>query len=183
MSLVLPAGSRVLAEDIKAITDAITDLIPIEYVLSSAETRTSTTTFTDSAILVALAANVTYDADFWCALLGAQAGDFKGQWTFPANATVTLWQLAPATSLSGVSDEGSVNYGAKLADSSSPLGTNFAGVLDGSNPVSMHQRLRVVMGSTAGNLRLQWAQNTSNATATTLCAGAKLSARRASSTG
>jgi hypothetical protein len=93
------------------------------------------------------------------------------------------WQLAPSTGLTGVSDEGSVNYGARLADASTPTSATFAGVLDASNPVSMHQRLRVVMGSTAGNLRLQWAQNASNATATTICAGAKLSARRASSTG
>jgi hypothetical protein len=174
------AGQKLTASALNAL---VTGFTAIEYVLGTNETRTSTTTMTDSAILVALAANTTYDVDFWCALLGAQAGDFKSQWTFPTSATVYVWQLAPATTLTGAADEGSVNFGARAVDTTSPTTPAFAGVLDTTNPVTMRQRLRVIVGVTSGNLRLQWAQSVSNATATTILAGAKLSARPASSTG
>lgn len=175
--MTLPAGSRLLAEDINRL------LGRVEAVLGADETRTSNTTFSDSALLVALEANKTYDVDFYGAIKGSNAGDFKSQWTFPANASVYVWQIAAATNLTGAADEGDTNYGARAEDTSSPTSPLFAGCLDTTNAVTVHQRLRVVMGNTAGNLRLQWAQNASSATATTLLKGAILKARLALSTG
>jgi len=104
-----------------------------------------------------VAANATYL--FTCYLDyegGTQnASDIKWTWTLPAAATLRYTRLS--VTLTGTAAIGGTFTGASVVTA----GTNGAATLMGALMVGS-----LVMSSTAGSLTLQWAQNTSSATAT-----------------
>ena len=103
--------------------------------------------------------------------VGAAIGtaDLKIAWTFPSGLTLSAQPFYIDTS-----------GGTRIAVQQIQTSVLAAGTAGAGNNTSMSLRGTVVVSSTAGNLQLQWAQNTSNATATSVLAGSVLWLQRIS---
>ena len=144
----------------------------VQYIVKTAdETVTSSTTLqNDDHLVLAAVANAVYvfALDLYITESTDYVGDSKMSFTCPTGATFDMHGAgAHATSFTGgTSSDG--EWIGKLATSSA--GATLAyGVGNVLTAVRVYGRL--VMSSTAGNLQLQWAQNTSDGTGTTLKAG------------
>lgn len=142
-------------------------------------TRTSTITRTaDPDLALALPANSTWEFTGALILTSAAnaAGDFSYEWQFPASATLTA-----------------VNHGMDIGLASGSVGTIEAVVQanqTGTSPTTAQNygcsttqtgvivTGRIVLAGTAGSLTLAWAQQSSNASGTTLQNGSYITARR-----
>lgn len=128
----------------------------------SADTpRSNTTTLAnDPDLSVPVVANGSYL--FLCGLFAAGAaistGDLKVTFTWPAGGNGKWWSAGFATA----SATPNFNVARTASGSTVAFGVNGA---SSSGAILLGSLLN---GSTAGSLTLQWAQNTSNATATTL---------------
>jgi len=137
------------------------------------ETVTSSTVLqNDNHLLLAMAANEIWEVRFKLMVTAAQAGDIKYAFTVPAGATVKHTYFGPVI---GVTATPFVTYSATLQDAAVD---RSPGILDVSDPTLVIIEAIVVCGATPGNLQLQWAQNTSNATATTVLANSCLIAHK-----
>ena len=92
---------------------------------------------------------------------GNSTGDFKMGWTFPASGTLAYLIVHTNTT-------GTVTVFQEV-DTSSPTGANNIGIL--STQMLVVADAYYVGGGTAGTVTLQWAQSTSDATATVVKAG------------
>lgn len=139
---------------------------------SSDESVTSSTTLQDDDELkFAIGANEKWVADFWIAGYSSSGTpDMKVAINIPSGATVTYWVVTSPSSQPSSGDLCS-----KLATSP---GTAFVCPLDQNGPHGYMVHVSVSNSTTAGDVVLQWAQNTSNATATTVKAGSSLEATR-----
>jgi len=158
------AGGRILAS-------AVQGVAPDAAYKGADESVTSSTALqNDDALFLALPVNSTWMAFAAIFYQGGNngAGDLKWQWTVPAGASAIGGHVSYFTSGVGV---GNVNLGAFANGATTVSGTNGAGH---SLPVLL--LMSVTIGSTAGNLQLQWAENTSNATPTIVKAGSLLAA-------
>lgn len=154
------AGSRILASLLRAVA-------PSAAFKGADESLTSSTALqNDDALFVALAASATYVFIGFANVTGAAigTGDWKGAFTAPSGATVTVECIAYPTTAAGTLNGNAVRGagGVMIAGVNGTAGSPV--VLIGS----------VINGATAGNLQLQWAQNTSSGTATTVKAGSFL---------
>lgn len=139
--------------------------------------RTSSTTMIDATgLTVPLAANATYLLDGYLAYLaGATTGDLRVALTVPTSTT-GHWALF-AADLNAVDAGGNVitrrleTFGD--ANFLTAGGSNY--ILPG---VMCTLRAYIATGSTAGNLQVRFAQNTTSTTATTIKAGSWLRAQR-----
>ena len=131
--------------------------VPLLVVKAADESITSSTAMqNDNELVLAIPANATFVFDCYLNWEGGIGGDIKWQWTGPAGYTLryTAAYRDPSTNNANVgtgSTGGTVNQ----------AGGNGAGSL---RAVMMNGS--VVTSSTAGNLQLQWAQNSSSGTAT-----------------
>ena len=118
------------------------------------ETVASSTTFQDddhSKFPVGI--NESYRVRFYLSNnAGTTPGGIKFAFTFPAGATVRYWQR---------NSSGAVGGRVAAATSGTVLAGPAAIAADGVHEIEVE----IVMGATAGAFVLQWAQNTSNATA------------------
>jgi hypothetical protein len=133
------------------------------------ESRTSTTTLEDDDdLFTSVVANGIYLAQWDLRVDGATAGDFKYAWTGPAGATMLWTSLGHDTA--GV-------FGAGVDGTA--IGTAIAhGTLGSGTPSHIWGSGTLVVSSTAGTFRMQFAQNASSATATKALAGSWLWVRR-----
>jgi hypothetical protein len=128
----------------------------------------NTTVANDSQLKFAVAASETYIFNIWLFLDAANATpDIKLTCTGPSGSTV-LWS------------PGQAMY---LVDATPTVGTVQASGVTASYFVDANLRPLVLQGTilngvTAGDLTLQWAQNTSSATATTIKAGSYIIATK-----
>jgi len=127
---------------------------------SADESATNNTLQNDDVLLFAIAANETWQFRFVVFVTSASATpDCQMAVTFPAAAT-------PVYGLAGI-DPASATFSNYVTTSGAALGVRIGAgelvmvVIEGS----------VLNGANAGNVTLQWAQNTTNATATTVVAG------------
>lgn len=135
---------------------------------SNTSRSTNTTLTADPVLTIPVVASATYDFELSLLYNGAatNAGDLKFQLSAPSGATFAGWDLAVTNPLgTGI---GSVTLSTVVVSygngTGNPLGCMVSGTLFTSG--------------TAGNLVLNWAQNTSSGTATTLMTGSKMSAAR-----
>jgi hypothetical protein len=152
------AGSRLTAAMAQGIA-------PLSAYKSSNQSVTSSATLVnDGALAIELQANAVYSFLLILGYNGASgAGNLKFGWSLPSLSTMGY-------SLYGNSTSGSATDGPWETASSVPaLGTSGTGTSLGAVAQGT-----VSTGSTAGPMQLQWAQNTSNATATTVLAGSVL---------
>lgn len=171
------AGSKLRAS---TVTSLITELRPISVVKTADTSRNSTIARTaDPDLTIALPVNSSWEFELVIIVTtdANAAGDFSGEMAFPAGAVIQFavhgLDLALPSGQSadlhadistrdGTSPSGSFDYGAAITDT----GIILLGVLE--------------MGSTAGNLTLNWAQQASNINNTNVRNGSYLTAHRIS---
>lgn len=152
------AGSRLTAAMLQGVA-------PLSAYKGTSQLVTSSTTLvSDSALAIGLQANAVYSFILVLGYNGASgAGNLKFGWALPSGSSMGY-------SLYGNSTGGSATDGPWETASSVPAlgtsgtGTNLGAVAQGT----------VSTGSSAGDMQLQWAQNSSSSTATTVLAGSVL---------
>lgn len=142
-------------------------------IVKSADTgRTSTTTLAaDPHLALAVAANATYSLDGFIDYDGVfGAGGLKVDWTLPASATMR-WSL-----LGNVVADTTQKAVTTTTDQTGSLSVGTYG----TGGTHTHTRLcgHVTTAGTAGTMTMRWAQNASNATATTVYAKSWIRLRR-----
>lgn len=144
---------------------------------ASDESVTSSATLqNDDSLLLSVEANATYELAAHIAYVGNTTGDIKFAFTWPSGSTLYWSGKGGVESDAGYGASGSTRQSVSFGDAS---GTAVA--YTGSTTVlSVHIMGCLVTSSIAGTLQLQWAQNTSNGTATTVKAGSFLRAQRRS---
>lgn len=133
---------------------------------SADEQVTNSTTYQDdNELLVPVVANAEYYMRFHLAVDGAQAGDIKMRFGVPAGATGFRWCQGPTV---GSTDRENTNMAVPVHGFTTdrPYGS-FAAT---NASIAVIERLHVQTAGTAGNVVLQWAQNTLSGTATAIIA-------------
>lgn len=134
---------------------------------SADESVTSSATLqNDNELSLAVAANKTYVFDVYLAYTAGTTGDFKAALTFPSGATAFA-------AISATDGSSWTTTGLQISSGGSVSG----GGLGVTIPVLQRWTGVLMVSSTAGTLQVQWAQNTSNGTATTVKAGSVMMLR------
>lgn len=116
---------------------------------------TGTTFQNDNHLLLPVVASAVYDLFLMCDFNSPAAADFKLQWTYPAGLTMRYGLHCIAV--------GGTNEFTFQSDQSTVQ------ILEGpAGRRTFFARGLVLVGGTAGTLQLQWAQNTANASDTTV---------------
>lgn len=150
---------------------------PLTSFADADTSRTSSTTFLDAdGLVVELEANSQYAIDGWISYVAGATGDLKVQLLVPTGAGGSWGMYALSTTSTG-------SVGTVQANRA-PVGAGNALTAGGSASFSgaMNALLRgyIATGDTPGELQLQFAQNTSNATATTIKEGSWIRAQKIS---
>lgn len=160
-------------QDITA--DLLNSMLPRIAWKTVSETVTSSTTLqNDNELFVPLEANATYfvhlfllhDSD------ATAAGDIKFGWAALSGATMQFGVHGANTSVTSSTGVTSVNMQSRAFNEVAAFGGG-----DSAGTAAFAEGIIITAG-TSGNLQLQWAQETSNAVATTVRVGSYLSARR-----
>jgi hypothetical protein len=166
------AGAKLRAS---VLSSLITELRPITARMSVNQTLTtsSTTLQNLTELVAAVVANATYDFTLIAAatVAAGTTEDVKYSFTWPTGATADWYSHGPATTLAAGTTAPDLEAVARLAASSGSDTTAF-GLTTSNTSQFLHGRL--VMSSTAGNLQVQAAQNTSGGNAVTVKAGSRL---------
>lgn len=140
------------------------------------ESVTSSTTLqNDNHLLVSVLTSAQYEIIVRLAVNGGASGDFKMAWTMPAGVTGQRFSAGPAVSSATSTADTTVR--ASGLTSSFTTEINY-GVFSTGQLSFIEETLYVVTAGTAGTVQLQWAQNASSATATTVVAGSYITVRR-----
>jgi hypothetical protein len=125
----------------------------------------------DDVLLMAVRANEVWQFEFHLRVTGGTGGDFKFDVTGPTAYTVLYTYEGFAADIT-VADGGE-----RL---STGLNEGSGGATVGTMGTTHYVSIQGIMtiGANAGNLKLTWAQGTSNGTATTVAAGSYLKATR-----
>ena len=153
MTLSVAAGGSATA----AFVDSIATL---GVVKPTDESLTSNTTMqNDNDLVLAVAASTIYEFTCYLSYTAASGDDLKWVWQGPSGAFLRYCALHNEGGTTGLSNS-NVNYGIASVVVAEGSGTGSGTV------VFMHGTLRT--GTTAGNLQLQWAQNVSSGSSTTV---------------
>jgi hypothetical protein len=118
----------------------------------------------DSQLSLPVEASTTYALEMYLDYSSATTPDAKVSLSVPASAT---WSVAPNGLLTSVAaTSGSIETASVTTAGSLTFGGNGAGTHVSANPVGW-----VKTAGTAGNVVVQWAQNTANASNTVLYTG------------
>jgi len=163
-------GQRLTADLLNA---NLVDFQPVQYVKTAATARSSTVTLAADPELQTISIGTgtwRIDAVFYFTVAAAASGGLRTQWAFSGtwNTPLRLCQ-GPGSNLAGVGTNGpsrilentSMTYNA--AQNADYQMGNSTGAF-----TAVREDAAEVVVSVAGNLSLQWAQNTSSANATTL---------------
>lgn len=147
-------------------------ILPIMAVKAANTSRTSTTTLAnDSELVIAIPEGGQYEIEGLLQFYGG-AGGFKRALTYDGTTHADGINVG---GLAHVNGTGSV---AAVLDATSTVSN---ATITAAAPGDYHHITGTAHFSTSGNLRIQWAQNSSNASATTLKAGSFLRARKLAS--
>jgi hypothetical protein len=125
--------------------------------------RSATTTYADDPHLTfAAEANAVYTMYGWIKYFADPTPDVKVQFSVPSGCLGEWGWLMPG---SGTLAAGTAGYSIRTESNDVSAGRTGYGTSNSDHMTPMGGVFR--MGSTAGNIALQWAQNTSDATATT----------------
>lgn len=126
------------------------------------ETVNNTATLqNDDALFVTPAINTVYTVDSYIVYDAATAADLTFAFTFPAGASLSWAVIGLATSVTAVT--GDMTAAARDRFASGVAGAIGAGGANVGGEVVAIIRGTLIMGATAGNLQLQWAQAVANA--------------------
>jgi hypothetical protein len=143
-----------------------------KYRTTNATKTSNTTLATDTQLTFTVDAGGVYVVEGL--LLHSGPGDFKMGWTFPSGTDGTWHGLGngvtviSGTSGGGTQQDTSSTWGYSVRTESTDLASprTYGGI--STNPYGVQVKATVRVGGTAGTFALQWAQGTSDATATTL---------------
>lgn len=154
-----------------AAADVNSWFIPLSAIKTADQSVTSSTTpVSDTELFVPLVATGSYQFECFLYFEGGAAGssDIKWKWIIPTGSTMrytwTGWNNTGSVARSG---DGQV-AGDTPSSASAGVGNTHGVIMIGT----------VVVGTNAGNLQLQWAQNVSSATSTVVHAQSCLVLRR-----
>lgn len=157
-----------IKEVVSGAAASIGDLLDIKFRRKTVdESVTSSVTLqNDDTFFIAINANEVWTIEAHLFVSGNTSGDI--QWAFNVPSGATGWNtglriIATATS---TNDNGAWSAIEDLTDT----GFRASGTVTGT-PVHIQVNAIVINSSNAGNIQFRWAQNTSNATATTIEAG------------
>lgn len=154
--------------------------VPVQAEKAGDTSRNTTATVAaDPDLVVVLGANRTYDVDAVLIVSSAAnaAGDFRVAWGWTNTATVTFTAQGLTAALAS-GTIGDMETVASAPDGTTPSAEVTVGASTTRTTVVLP--VRVVTGGSSVTLSLLWAQQASNANNTTLGAGSKIVARRAS---
>lgn len=162
----IPAGSRLLAEDLLEWQTGINAaVVGTTKVKTSDTSRASNATYSDDTHLagISVAASSVYTVEVYGVYQAGATGQIKFQMTFPSGATMESgsWHYDPGTD----------DWQANTSISQSSPAAFVVGLTGTGGNVPFRLAGSLHVGATAGTLALQWAQNVSNATATILRKG------------
>lgn len=167
------SGAKLRASEYQS---AITEIRPIAAVKASDTSRSSTVSRTADPDLSVTLSPGTWELDTLLLVTGGNAaGDFNYDWAFPADATLSEGTHGVLDDLASGQTAANMNVAGTSADATTPTGGHSLGA---STSVVAHIALATVTIVTTGAVTIQWAQNSSNGTATVLKAGSKLTARK-----
>ena len=160
------AGQRITAAQ-------LTSMMPVEIYKLSNTDRASTVTLTDDPELTyTLEANAVYRVEAFLHYAAISAAGFQAAWTVPSGATGNRSALgAGSTQVS--SDNVSGRFGVHAYGTAADYGDRASA----SNQMFAYEE-SILTTSSAGTLAVQWAQSTSNATASRLAAGSSMRIKR-----
>lgn len=134
---------------------------------SSNETRTSTSSVSDDGSLTfSAAANTKYQITYYLMASGPASGGWKCGMNVPSGSTGYFGSTFDYDDVS--SSWGSRSVGSTKSSTALLSGTVPASSMATSGRTGIGIRAAVETSSTAGSITLQWAQNSSNASATTI---------------
>lgn len=149
------AGSRITASDVAGVA-------PLAVIKGADQSLASSTAMqNDDALFLPVAANAGYLVECLLNYEGGTHGSSDLKWEFTGPSGATMVYTFVAYPVSGSIAAGNVNMGAATGLS----GVGTAGT-NGAQNLAVIMRGTLITGGTAGTLQLQWAQDTSSATAT-----------------
>lgn len=165
----------VFASGTKLTAQALNDLLYGVAMTADVTVNNSTTLVNATGLVIPLSANATYGLDGWLHWTSNPTADIKFKFTLPASTTGFWTGIGPVVNTAPVVGSERKNY----VDMGSVDITNalaFAGddEFTSSVYISAVPRGYIVTGATAGNLQLQFAQNTADVSNTILRAGSQL---------
>lgn len=165
-----PAGHKLTAAELAAIITAVQGLSTTVVKTADESVTSSIVLQDDNELLFTAAANATYEVWAFLHYIGVNAGGIlKIGWAGPASATFDWTASGLATG--AIATTGNLDASYLSLASTITLG-------GGANDVVARPSGLLVTSATSGTFKLQWAQGTSSATATTVKAGSFLAYRR-----
>lgn len=169
------SGAKLRASEYQS---AITEIRPIGVIKAGDTSRSSTVSRTADPDLSVTLSPGEWELDALLLVTGGNAaGDFNFDWAFPADATLSSGTHGVLDDLASGTTAANVNVAGYSADTATPTGGHSIGASTSVTAVISHATVTIV---TAGAVTIEWAQNSSNGTATVLKAGSKLTARKLS---
>ncbi len=185
---IVDAGSLITATNVEtALQEIVTNLnlaatiasnasayIPVFAKITSTSTaKNANTTVSDvTGLVVALTAASTYIVDAYIIYQSSTTADIKIGWTTPTSVTGTWGLFGP--SLTATTQDSTIQFGTPGSWASA----STAGGVGATSLIARASGVIVTSGGNAGNLQLQMAQATSDATDTTLRANSYVTARK-----
>jgi hypothetical protein len=165
---VLLAGQRITAA-------LLASMLPLEQWKTGNTDRAATTTFADDPDLsILLEANSTYRVEMYLHYAALDAARFKTMWNVPTGWTGNRSAVGPDQGqILSATSGGTGRWGVHNLNTACTYGTR-----DNAGNQCYALEEGVVTTTTAGTLALQWAQATSNATASRLAAGSYMRVKR-----
>jgi len=151
---VFTAGMRLRASHLTAMQPLYVRKVTDESLVSS------TTLQDDNSLLLPVEANAVYELDAVIYYSTRSDTDIKMQWTLPSG--FMEW-IAYGLASGATGTSGSVVFERQFLSSTPVFGGAGA---ENSTFLSVSVKGSIHIGTTPGNMRLRWAQNVSNATAT-----------------
>jgi hypothetical protein len=163
-----------LAEDIDTDVTSVEDAVAARFVFSYkdvSETVTSSTTLQDDDELSVVLGIGTWQVEAVLHATGASGGDIKIAWTFSGTqGSPGKWCLGPQL---GTTDA----FATSAKMTTAGFSTAVAYGTDGTEESAILEKMLCEV-TASGTLQLQWAQNASSGTATTLLVGSRITAIR-----
>lgn len=131
---------------------------------AASETRTSTTTMQDdNDITFTLAKNGTYEIKCYFAASGSSVGNIKTEWSVSGGASQKSTRHCQGPGVSTTDSRDGTSRNTKHN-----LGTDVSYGIDGSRTSAIYETFLIETSGSDGTIQLRWAQNTSDASSTTL---------------
>lgn len=158
-------------QDITA--DLLNSMLPqVAYKTTGEAVTSSTTMQNDDELFVPVVASSVYLAELFLLYDAAAAGDIKIGWTAPSGASLAWTVVGATTAETTNTSVSTLNMQTRTTSETASLGGSS------STGIGATAYGRLTVSTTAGNLQFQWAQDTSNGTATNVRAGSVLKLTR-----